>query len=510
MPMTSSAAEVDVIVRDAADSGEFSAQARWATDIRRLLDALPDFEFQPTRATPLEKLCAAGARYGWRALETNIPVDSLANLSAKAKASVRRNLQRDLEWITRPCFDLEWTSFGLAMASLGLSTGRPDPKSIERMFLRERPSHRLFSLFKKFPVLARLWCQSIRQWRVLVKEVLLRFDQDQRSLSRTFFSGRPVSPIVDAHFGLSHRHHSGRTVARLQFEGGSIIYKPRSGAGEAEWFSLLGWINQRGFQPKLRAARVLPRKGYCWMEYAAPASLKSEAAARRFYERMGGIIAAAHLLKAVDCHRDNLIASGEHPVLVDVDALWHVSPLTRNQSSADLLYRTGFFPNANPRSLQSRSSVLGPGTAGKHVPRLAGRPLRPAQYKREIAHGFARAWRCILGTRKAREAFARQRGCIRSTKRRWIFWATENYAAIRDASIQPAALRSGRERENLIRLRCARENVAAGLVDAEVRALKQLDIPYFVSRTNQSLPPDQSSVPEELMKALCATLLAPH
>ena len=508
--MTLSATEVDVIVKEAADSGAVSARPCWATDVRRLFDALPDFEFQPTTATPLKKLCAAGAGYGWRELETNIPVDSLANLSARAKASVRRNLQHDLEWITRPCFDLEWTSFGLAMSSIGLSPRQRAPREVERMFLRERPSHRLFSLFKKFPVLARLWCQSIRQWRVHVKEVLARFGHDRRSLSRTFFSNRQTGPIVDAHFGLSDRHHSGRRVVRLQFEGGSIIYKPRSGAGEAEWLSLLGWMNGRGFQPKLRAARVLPRKGYCWMEYAAPASLKSETAARRFYERMGGIIAAAYLLKAVDCHRDNLIASGEHPVLVDADALWHVSPLTRNQSSADLLYRTGFFPNANPRSLQSRSSVLGPGTVGKHVPRLAGRPLRPAQYKREIARGFARAWRCILGTQKGREAFARQRRRIRSTKRRWIFWATKNYAAIRDASIQPAALRSGWEREKLIRLRCARENVASGPVDAEVRVLKQLDIPYFVARTNQGLPPDQSTVPEGLIKVLCTAVPAPH
>lgn len=509
MPMTPFA-EVDAIVREAADSGTFSARARWATDVRRLLDALPDFEFRSTRATPLKKLCAAGASYGWRELETNIPVDYLANLSAKAKASVRRNLQHDLEWITRPCFDLEWTSFGLAMSSIGLSPRQRDPGEVDRMFLRERPGHRLFSLFKKFPVLARLWCQSIRQWRVHVKEVLFHFGQDRRSLSRTFFSNRQTRPIVDAHFGLSDRHHSGRTVVRLQFEGGSIIYKPRSGAGEAEWFSLLGWMNRRGFQPKLRAARVLPRKGYCWMEYGAPASLKSETAARRFYEQMGGIIAAAYLLKAVDCHRDNLIASGEHPILVDLDALWHVSPLTKTQSPPDLLYRTGFFPNADPRSLQSRSSALGPGTAGKHVPRLAGRPLRPGHYKREMARGFARAWGCVLGISRTREAFARQLRRIRPTERRWIYRATETYAAIREASIQPAALRSGRERELLIRRLCRRGGVASTVGEAEVRALKQLDIPYFLARTNQGLPLDQSTVPEELIKVFHTAVPAPH
>ena len=506
--MTLSSPEIEAIVKGAAHSDAFSGRARALNDIRRLLGVLPGFKFQTTKATPLALLCAAGTQFGWSELERNVPANSLASLSARAKASLRRNLQRDLEWVTQPCFELERTSFSLAVASLALPGKKSDPRSIEGMFLGDRPSHRLFSLFRKFPVLVLLWCQLIRQWRTHVKEVLIRFEKDRRSLSRTFFSNRPVGQIVETHFGLSDRHHSGRTVVRLQFEAGSIIYKPRSGVGEMEWFSLLAWINRRGFQPAVRPARVLPREGYCWMEYVAAAFLQSEPAARRFYRRLGGMIAAAHLLKAVDCHRDNLIASGEHPVLVDADALWHVSPLTETQSPADLLYRTGFFPNANPRSLQSRSSALGPG-AGNHLPRLGGKRLAATRYQREIAGGFAQAWRCILGTPRARVTFARQLQRLRSNERRWIYWATETYAAIRDASIQPGALRSARERKLLIRRRCARDSVVSGVIDAEVRALEQLDIPYFVAKTNQRVPPDRSSVPQELVEALRAALPNP-
>jgi Domain of unknown function (DUF4135) len=502
--MTLSSPEIEVIVKGASDDA-FSGRARALNDIRRLLGVLPSFEFRATKATPLARLCAAGMQFGWRELERNLPAKSLVRLSARARASLRRNLQRDLEWLTRPCFELERTSFGLAVASLA-PPGKSDPKSLEEMFLGGRPSHRLFSLFRKFPVLALLWCQLIRQWRMHVKEVLLRFEKDRRSLSRTFFANRSAGKIVDTHFGLSDRHHSGRTVVRLQFDAGSIIYKPRSGVGEMEWFSLLAWINRRGFQPGLRPARVLPRKGYCWMEFVAAASLKNKPAARRFYQRLGGIIAAAHLLKAVDCHRDNLIASGEHPVLVDADALWHVSPATETQTPADLLYRTGFFPNANPRSLQSRSSALGSGT-GNHLPRLNGKPRAATQYQREIAGGFAQAWRCILGTSRARGTFARQLQRIRSNERRWFYWATETYAAIKDASIQPEALRSARNRELLIRRRCARDSVASGVIDAEVRSLQQLDIPYFLARTDQPLAADRSTVPQELVEALGAALL---
>jgi lantibiotic modifying enzyme len=236
------------------------------------------------------------------------------------------------------------------------------------------------------------------------------------------------------------------------------------------------------------------------MEYVESGPLETEAAALRFYQRLGGIIAAAFLLKAVDCHRDNIIAAGEDPVLVDADALWHVSPSTETQRLTDFLFRTGFFPNANPGSLQSRSSVLGPGSAGGHVPRSHRGPLKPDRFKKEMARGFARAWKCILGTPSARAGFARRVQHIRLTERRWLYRATESYAAIREASIQPSALRSLRDRELLIRQRCTRNELAPAVTEAEVRALKELDIPYFVTRTSRvfrgiNLPFPKASTP---------------
>ena len=238
------------------------------------------------------------------------------------------------------------------------------------------------------------------------------------------------------------------------------------------------------------------------MEYIETAPCKDEPAARRFYQRIGGMIAAAYLLKAVDCHRENVIAAGECPVLVDVDALWHVSAVTKTQNPADVLYRTGFFPNSNRRSLQSRSSVLGCATTGKHLARIAGKPLRATRYKKEIIKGFTNAWHCILGTPSRRAAFLRRLRRICSQERRWIYWATEKYAAIRRASIQPAVLRSAIERGTLINRFCSRSFATSTLVEAEVNALQQLDIPYFIRSTKESMPPDKSTLSPDLTEAI--------
>ena len=504
--MTLSEADIRAIVRRAADRDEPSLRPPWALEMRRLLKALADLEFRPERASPLVKLCEAGARYGWQRLESAEGPRFLTAVSPRAKASLIRDLRQTLERLTRPSLALERASFDLALNAIGTLAGRADPKLVDRMFLGDKPSHRLFVLFKAFPVLARLWSQLISQWCQHVTEVVSRFAADRRALSRLFFGRHAIATIVDIRGSLSDSHHHGRTVMELHFAAGAIIYKPRPGDGEWEWGSLLEWMNARSFRPRLRKAQVLRRKGYCWMERIEARPCTSRAAARRFHERLGGLIAAAYLLRAVDCHRDNLIASGEDPVLVDAEALWHLSPGLKTQTPLDLLSHTGFFPNSNRRSLQSRSSALGWPHTGKHVARLGLEPLDAGQYKREIVRGFRRAWHCLLGTPAQRQAFAQRVRRIQLRKRRWIYWPTEKYDAIARASIQPAALRSAIERTALITSLCTQDSKVPRPIEAEVEALKGLDIPYFVRSTPGPAPFDAGSVFPPVIQALRRTL----
>jgi len=474
----------------------------WGIDLRHMFSVLATFEFNSKQGSSLAKLCETGARLGWQELKSAIAPELLALVSPKAKRRLMRDLQRILERATRPCLELEQKSYSLALAAIGLQE-TTDPKLVECRFLGEKPGERLFAMFRRFPVLSRLWLQLISQWCDQTAELLGRLEADRTALSHAFLGGQPAGPIVDMRCGLSDPHNKGRTVALLEFAAGSVIYKPRPGDGEWEWSSFLHGLNTLSFHPSLRAGRVLQRKGYCWMERIEPLPCKDQAAARRFFQRLGGMIGVAYLLRAVDCHRDNIIAAGEYPVLIDAEALCHVGPEAKAQTPVDLLYRTGFFPGSNRRSLQSRSSVLGGAITGPHLPRIRDGALSAAQYERQIVDGFCRVWRCVLGTRKRRAAFVRRLGRICSRKRRRIYWPTEKYAAIIRASVQPGALRSGVERDLMFSRLCSRRTVTPSVVHAEIAALKRLDIPYFVSRTNARFLLDTASTPfAELTGAL--------
>ncbi|MEY2561998.1 MAG: hypothetical protein QOH88_191 [Verrucomicrobiota bacterium] len=470
----------------------------WAIGLRQMLDTLAGFELDRKSRSSLAILSESGARYGLNRLEATITPKLLNLLSQKAKRSLKLELQRILQRVTRRCLELERTSYSLALAALGQDDEKLDPKATERRFLGEKPTDRLFSLFRKFPVLPRLWFELTCQWCDQVGELLDRLKGDRAALSHAFFERGTLGQIVALSCGLSDPHNKGRTVMLLKFRAGSVIYKPRPGDGEWEWGSLVERMNGQSFRPKLRAPRVLRREGYCWMEPIKAAPCENTAAAQRYHKRLGGLIAVAYLLRAVDCHRHNLIASGEDPVLIDADALWHPSPDGKLQSDFDLLYRTGFFPNSNRRSLQSRSSVLGHATKGK----ASG----ASRYEREIVSGFRQAWHCVLGTRERRDAFAQRLRRICSRSRRSIYWPTERYVAIARASIQPAPLRSGIERDLLIARLCSRKAVSSAVLQAEIDALKRLDIPYFTRRHKAPRPPDYAAVPANVIEALRTAL----
>jgi lantibiotic modifying enzyme len=470
---------------------------RWANEFREMLSALGELEFRSRRSSPLQKVCQVGSQYGLRMLERTVSSELLHLLSPKAKRRLKDNLQRVLMRATGPCFALELNAFRCAFEAIYSEKGAATTE------LERPPHHRIISLFKNFPVLAKLWCLLISQWRDQIAELLLRFSADRVALSRTFFATRSVDKIADIRPKLSDPHNRGRTVMLLRCKAGSIIYKPRSGYGEREWFSFVRYLNARSLRPKLRAARILCRDGYCWMEEIRFAPCKNHAAARRFYERLGGVIAAVYLLRAVDCHRDNLIACGEYPVLIDAETLWHVTRKTQILSPLDALYETGFFPSDNRRSSwQYRSSVLGKTTTGLHIPRIGIKPLSVGRYKREIVNGFKSAWDCVLGNEKRRASFVRQLRTINRLRRRWLYWPTANYDRIRQASVQPAALRSGTERDILIARLCDQSVVPPTVIRAEIDALKRLDIPYFIRQTPAIAVVEPTVVPMKLVQAL--------
>src|SRR4030095_10435406 len=111
------------------------------------------------------------------------------------------------------------------------------------------------------------------------------------------------------------------------------------------FFALVDWLNahsasaedlgpERGILP-LRSLKVLNRTTHGWMEFVEHAPLPDADGARRYYRRVGMMLSLIHALDGVDFHLANVIASGEEPVIVDLETLLHAVPRPWDSEMAD-------------------------------------------------------------------------------------------------------------------------------------------------------------------------------
>lgn len=205
----------------------------------------------------------------------------------------------------------------------------------------------------EYPVLARLLATLVGQVVDAVAELVTRAESDVRQLQASFGQGRPLGRLSGLRLGLGDRHQGGRTVSFCSFESGvEVVYKPRPMAVDVQFLAVIQWLNRRGFEPALQGYRVIDRGDYGWAERVDPLPCSSQPDVERFYRRFGGLLAVTYAFGGTDFHFENVIACGEHPVLVDLETFLHPMPefpgesINQIQARAllDSVKRTGLLP----------------------------------------------------------------------------------------------------------------------------------------------------------------------
>ena len=408
-----------------------------------------------------------------------------------------------------------------------------------RAFLAELRAGGLPELLSAYPVLGRFWGLLVESWTETLTELLVRLDGDAPLLRSRLGIRRAGEPIERLRMGLSDRHHGGRTVMQLVFQGGHrVIYKPKGLGLEAAYNRLVAWLAQHGAPVRLRAIEVVDRETYGWAEFVEPAGCASRRDVASYYRRAGALLCLVHLLEGTDCHLENIIAAGADPVLIDAETLLHhrvVRAPPPGDDDPDLLagsefwgsvYRTGMLPSwvldregkpvdtsglggfgeqatlrrllrwdhVNTDEMQLRAA---PGhlTRAANVATLDGAALSPLAHEAELVSGFSALheyWQ------RHRGALTSPEGPVASLGRqasRFIARDSAVYGELRHRLIQPAALASGVaqsiELEFLALAVVANPDRAARaahwrLVRAERDALLRYDIPYFSARADSS------------------------
>ncbi len=417
--------------------------------------------------------------------------------------------------------------------------GRLDGTSPEERFSRfveslSRPERVRFFL-RDYPVLARLLVEHAQRWVAVSLEFLERLCVDWPGISAAFAADVAPGLLIDVAGNLADTHRGGRSVSVARFGSGlRVVYKPKSLAVDAHFQELLQWLNARGADPPFRTLSVLDRGTHGWVEHVAARACGSAEDVRRFYERQGGYLALLYALDATDFHRDNLVASGDHPFLVDLEALFHprrarvsATRVAENaNTSAHSIARLaisysvlhiGLLPKRvwgtsenEGIDLSGLATVDGqltphgipdweePGTdsmrlvrkrklisAAENRPELAGAPVNVLDYRDAILDGFASTYALLRAHRDELLSddgplapFAQDEVCVflRSSRR---------YRRLLRESFHPDVLRDALDRDRLFDLLWAEvedDRDLAKVIRAEREDLLQGDIPQFTTR----------------------------
>lgn len=407
-----------------------------------------------------------------------------------------------------------------------------DPRERFDDFMRALAARgRLTDLLRRRPVLGRLIAEYCLQAVDAADELARRLRADRGPLAADLLDRDPGT-LASVRFGLGDPHAGGRTVCLLDFSAGQrLVYKPRPLGLHARWNAVLAWLAQRCPDLASPAVKVLARDGYGWTGFVEADACARPAQIGRFYERLGAQLALLHALDATDIHAENLIAHGEHPMIVDVETLLHPSWLPRTDGADDpaasalaaCALRTAVLPSfifgehgaLDVSALGARPGAAfpddlpgwrDPGTDAMRLvrrpvpfspaanrPRLAAdatgavpAPVDPAEHGPDLIRGFRAAYRAVV----AHAADLTGEGGVLSRfggeRIRLVMRPSQTYAMLLAESGDPGALHdwSGREWAFAALFDTTGHEHLRVLAAEELAQLVRGDVPTFTARAD--------------------------
>lgn len=501
---------------------------RWCSDRRSSL------AIHNTRRIPFAELLWPALVVAQRKLTRRLKRPLSELLAASAVQALELSLLRHLSALSQePMYELFSTTrtAGCELADLLSPRQHYGRKRYYEPFIDDQLSSGLVSLFRAYPVLARLTALTVEKWVSSNVSFIKHLSADYKRLHDAFeVAPRPDSGqvIVEALTpDLSDLHNGGRSVIRVRFTSGlQAIYKPRDVATEDCWAKLVVWLNSNGLEPRLAAARVVACSDHGWVEAIEQRPCESEAAARRYYARMGMLICIAYALGSADLHYDNIIASGECPVIVDCEMVVYprLEPFPEVQWDDQSEASKAGVHTTLASSLLPRWEVWGDsqyafdlsgmcGDGGQRVPYrrrlwrhvnkdgmrrdsraarlpqrhnrayLERRRLEPYEYRECIQAGFDTMYENLSRSRNTLLTPASPLARLADTATRVLLRPTAAYLSLQRAALTTECLRLGAvrslcfERLALSYLGCEEKPPQWPLLAAEVGALEELDVP---------------------------------
>lgn len=386
-------------------------------------------------------------------------------------------------------------------------------KKFSAKILSEKYSY----VFTKYPMLARILVTKTHRNIVFISKLLVRLEKDYEEIENEFKI--KLGDLKDILLNAGDKHNGEATVI-LKFNNDcKIVYKPTDLEITNAYNVLLDWVNDN-LETNLKKFKILSKGKYGWMEFVEHTECKTITEIKEYYEKAGIIMGLAYFLSTRDYHFENVIASGNSPVLIDHETI--IGPKIKYRIKKDtkkfehsilesLLLPSdgtkdreicGFgsviqkktetiispkIVNINMDTMKKVPQLIVQNNDLKHIPHLNKIPHYIEDYKEEFKSGFSKLYNSILDNKTFLLSNKSPIYNFENKKIRFLIRNTEVYAKLLMILSKPEYLQNnilyGIKQEALARAYVTSENLNIALLKSEREQMTLSDIPAFYTNT---------------------------
>ena len=179
-------------------------------------------------------------------------------------------------------------------------------------------------LFATYPVLEDMLHTMLSDYISSVNEIVEEYYSEKDKISdyfSTFFG-----EIISIKFNLGDKHN-GKSVAKVHFENGILYYKPKKLLTDELYNELLLFMEEYQITD-FKKINTYVSSSHSWQEEVSYNPNLTKEESNRYYYRAGVILSILYCMRGTDIHYENIIVSGEYPIIIDTETLTSPSDMS--------------------------------------------------------------------------------------------------------------------------------------------------------------------------------------
>lgn len=372
----------------------------------------------------------------------------------------------------------------------------------------------LKELCRQYPEMRRLLFVRMKYALGNLSALLGNLEKDRWEIEKRLCHGKRFQRVLNLESNCSDSHEGGKTVVKCHLDNGcSLIYKPHGLRKELIYQKLYGWFCEKCGLASF-GVESLDGGSYGWEECLTRVPCKNLKQVERFFLRMGVHLFLSTLLCGSDMHRENVLAVGEHPVLLDLETFPGIRrkqsvrnvdekissmvqnsvigtgilpvPVWKNEKANVILgalYKGGDMETSVklPVIVNAKTSRMAVEyrhlriPAGESLPVYGNKTVDPKNYTEELCRGFHDAFQVWQENRLFAEKLLEP---FWKCPVRFLVRHTQQYSMYLSTSLHPDFLRDTKERFTMLQV-LRKANAEEALVKQEINAMMQMDIPLL-------------------------------